>query len=84
MAEQVIINKSILTDIGNAIREKKGTTALIPTSEMASEIEGIETWSGGSSAPRLKSVSVKYGQLIHLSYEGIQVSVPTLTNISTT
>lgn len=48
MAEQVIINKSILTDIGNAIREKKGTTDLIPSVNMASEIESIE--SGGDGA----------------------------------
>lgn len=46
MAEKVIINKSILTDIGNAIREKKGTTDLIPTIEMASEIAEIQSGGG--------------------------------------
>lgn len=41
MAEQVIIDKSLLTGIGNAIRDKKGTTELIPSVNMESEIRSI-------------------------------------------
>ena len=36
-----------LNDIGNAIREKTGSTELIPLKEMASAIQGIS--SGGGS-----------------------------------
>lgn len=46
MADKVIINKSILTGIGNAIREKKGTTELIPSLNMESEIRSIQTGGG--------------------------------------
>ena len=57
MADQVIINKNVLTDIGNAIRNKKGTTDLIPATSMASEIESIETGSVGDLVGYTGSVS---------------------------
>ncbi len=38
-----VINKSTLTDIGDAIREKTGKTELIPVPELADEIKSIET-----------------------------------------
>ena len=41
--EKVILNKSTIVGIGNAIREKEGTTDLIPTGEMEERIRAIET-----------------------------------------
>ena len=46
MADKVILDKSILTGIGDAIREKKGTTDLIPSVNMESEIRSIQTGGG--------------------------------------
>lgn len=43
---KVIIDEATLTDIGNAIREQEGSTALIPTSDIASRIRALT--SGGS------------------------------------
>lgn len=43
MADQYIINSDTLTEIGNAIRGKDGTSEPIPVAEMASRIAAIET-----------------------------------------
>ena len=40
--ERLFIDRSTLEEIGNAIRAKKGTTALIPVPNLASEILSIE------------------------------------------
>ena len=42
---------SFLTDVANSIREKKGTTELIPASDFDTEIESIET-GGGSTVTK--------------------------------
>lgn len=47
MAEKVIINKSILTDIGDAIREKESSSALIPSTLLASRIRALEAGTSG-------------------------------------
>lgn len=70
MADKVIINKSILTGIGNAIREKKGTTELIPSLNMESEIRSILTASGEDMLQQLVNAQ---GNCNHLFY-GIQIS----------
>lgn len=44
--EQVLINKSTLTDIGNAIREKEGSTELVPVVDMADRIMALAGASG--------------------------------------
>lgn len=44
---KVFIEESTLTAIGDAIRGKEGTTALIPTTQMASRISAIQTGGGG-------------------------------------
>lgn len=41
MSDKYVINKSTLEGIGNAIRNKKGTSDLIPVSDLASEIASI-------------------------------------------
>lgn len=46
MSDYILIRKSTLTNIGNAIRTKKGTSALIDVPDIPSEISSI---SGGSS-----------------------------------
>ena len=62
MAEKVIINKSILTDIGNAIREKEESSDLIPSTEMATRIRdfqgGAKIISGGKSAVPVDGTTV--------------------------
>ena len=42
---------NFLTDVANSIREKKGTTELIPASDFDTEIESIET-GGGSTVTK--------------------------------
>ena len=44
---KVFIEETTLTAIGDAIRGKEGTTELIPTTEMATRIDAIETGGGG-------------------------------------
>lgn len=43
MADYAIISKELLNSIGDAIRKMRGKTGLIPTVDMPSEIESIET-----------------------------------------
>lgn len=47
---ELLIQQSTLVDITNAVRAKKGTTALIPVTSIASEIESIETGTGGGGS----------------------------------
>ena len=42
---------NFLTDVADSIREKKGTTGLIPASEFDTEIDSIET-GGGSTVTK--------------------------------
>ena len=44
---KVFIEETTLTNIGNAIRSKEGTTALIPVNDMATRIEAISGGGGG-------------------------------------
>ena len=44
--KQVLINKTTLTAIGDAIREKEGSSELIPVNDMASRISAIVGISG--------------------------------------
>lgn len=48
MAEKVLVSKSLLNGIGDAIRTKRSKTTPIPLAEMAAEIRSIE--GGGSTA----------------------------------
>lgn len=43
---KVFINESTLSAIGSAIRQKTGKEALIPTGNMAEEINSIESIAG--------------------------------------
>ena len=47
---KVFIEDSTLTAIGNAIRNKRGTTDLIDPADFAGEIDAIETGGGGGGA----------------------------------
>jgi hypothetical protein len=47
---KVFIEESTLTAIGNAIRNKRGTTTLIDPADFAGEIQAIETGGGGGGA----------------------------------
>jgi hypothetical protein len=44
---KVFIEETTLTAIGDAIRGKEGTTALVPVNDMATRISAIETGGGG-------------------------------------
>lgn len=47
--ELVIMEKAVLDDIGDAVREITGITELIPTGELASEIRGAQGGGGGQN-----------------------------------
>ncbi len=51
MADKVVLNKSTIQGIGDAIREKEGSTALIPTSEMKQRILNLSGGSATVTAP---------------------------------
>ena len=53
-----------LTDVANAIRSKKGTTALINPQDFSAEIESIPRGEGGGSA------STSSGSVLFLDYDG--------------
>lgn len=44
---KVFIEETTLTAIGDAIREKEGTTALVPVTDMSTRIRAIQTGGGG-------------------------------------
>lgn len=48
MSEKLVIDKSTLIGIGNAIRTKKGSTDLIPVPNLESEVLSIPTGGGGT------------------------------------
>ena len=48
---KVFIEEATLTAIGNAIREKEGTSELVPVNDMATRISAIETGGGGAELP---------------------------------
>lgn len=54
---KVFIEEETLIGIGNAIREKSGTTDLIATTDMATAISNLAT--GGSSGGTLKMVAME-------------------------
>lgn len=51
---KVFIEESTLSAIGNAIREKEGSTELVPVPEMSTRILAIE--SGSSDYPNYEEV----------------------------
>lgn len=48
---KVFIEETTLTAIGDAIREKEGTTALVPVNDMATRISAIQGGGGGADIP---------------------------------
>ena len=76
---KILIDESTLTDIGNAIRKKKGTSGLIPTPNMKNEILSI---SGGGGTSIDGGYSVNFhdldGNLIetHSAKYGNQIGNP--------
>ena len=74
MAEKVIIDKSILTDIGNAIREKEESSDLIPSTEMATRIRDFQ---GGA-----KIVSGGVEKILKGEYNGDSVSITKPENVN--
>ena len=74
MAEKVLINKSILTDIGNAIREKEESIDLIPSTEMATRIRDFQ---GGA-----KIVSGGVEKILKGEYNGDSVSITKPENVN--
>lgn len=57
--------KDFLTDVAGAIREKKGTTALINPQDFSTEILSIETGGGGATRP-----SADYNDVVFIDYDG--------------
>lgn len=48
---KVFIEETTLTAIGDAIREKEGTTELVPVNDMADRITAIQSGGGGGNEP---------------------------------
>lgn len=73
MADKVIISKSKLQTLGNAIRSKTGTTASLTLDAMANEISSIET--GTSSVNVIKTLldGRESAQYLFAKYNGTSV-----------
>lgn len=73
---KVFIEETTLTAIGNAIREKEGTTELVPVNDMATRISAIET----GSDPIIESLEITsngtYTATDCDGYSPITVNVP--------
>lgn len=55
---KVLIDESTLTSIGDAIREKEGTTDLIPVPDMESRIRNLSTSGGGGGELNMGTCTV--------------------------
>lgn len=64
---KVFIEETTLTNIGNAIRDKEGTTELIPVNDMATRITAIET---GGNEPTDEELVVTGNCTHRFSYNG--------------
>lgn len=63
---KVFIQESTLTSIGDAIREKTGTTAKLSPTAMPAKIKSIETGGGGGYEPTDFELKYTYDQAAHL------------------
>lgn len=59
---KVFIEESTLTGIGDAIREKEGSTGLVPVTEMASRISAI---SGGGDLSDIEPLNAELEQILY-------------------
>ena len=73
---KVFIQESTLTAIGNAIRGKEGTSALIPVNDMATRISAIETGSDPVINPLAVTANGTYTATDCDGYSPITVNVP--------
>ena len=79
-----VITDALLTGIANAIREKTGGETSLTPAEMITEIESIETGSGGSTTPEELAEllthktlsSVKYPEIVPLVDFGAVTDIP--------
>lgn len=73
---KVFIEETTLTAIGDAIREKEGTTALVPVNDMATRISAIET----GSNPIIEALEITNNGIYTATdcdgYSPITVNVP--------
>jgi surface protein len=78
---KVLVTDTYLTNIGNAIRSKNGTTDTYKPSEMASAIENIETGGGSSEKYRPQRFSFKGCTAEDMSYETANIDVSAITTM---
>lgn len=64
---KVFIEEATLTAIGDAIRGKEGSTDLIPTTDMATRIEAIESGGVEIDPDKILSTTVSGDGFVHLS-----------------
>lgn len=74
---KVFIEETTLTNIGNAIRDKEGSSALIPVTDMATRIAAIESGGGGAEVTELSITSNgTYTAPEGIGYSPVIVNVP--------
>lgn len=74
---KVFIEETTLTNIGNAIRDKEGTSELIPVTDMATRIAAIESGGGGAEVTELSITSNgTYTAPEGIGYSPVIVNVP--------
>lgn len=86
-----LIDETSLTNIGDAIRTKKGTTSVIPVADMPDEILSI---SGGGESPKIESFTTLFEQsfadgatVVNLSesyenYDGLKITFQRNTSLT--
>ena len=70
--------KDFLTDVANAIREKKGTTDLINPQDFSAEIASIETGGGGGGG----ADDAKIAELMRIIEENERITAQAIVDLN--
>lgn len=67
---KIFIEETTLSNIGNAIRDKEGTSDLIPVNDMASRISAITTGGSGGNEPTDEELTITGNCTYRFAYDG--------------